>query len=114
MSRGFLLVESMLGLLLAVLLALWVTQWSLSVVHCELQASKKIHLVEIARAAVGRFSLGKVAAMQEDDSGCQLQVKTWQEPMAPGILWIAVTASTQGPLGKERVTLIGSRAEGRV
>lgn len=109
LSRGFLLVESMLGLLLAVLLALWVTQWSISVVNCELQASKKIHLVEVARAAVDRFSLEKVAGTQGDDLGCQLQVTTWKEPTVPGVTWIGVTASTQGPMGREQVTLVGSR-----
>lgn len=82
--------------------------------HCELQASKKIHLVEIARAAVDRFSLGKVDARQVDDSGCQLQAQTWKESTVPGVTWIAVTASMQGPLGKEAVTLVGSRSEGHV
>lgn len=82
--------------------------------HCELQASKKIHLVDIARAAVDRFSLGEVAVRQADDSGCQLQVKTWKESTVPGVTWIAVTASMQGPLGKEVVTLVGSRSEWRI
>lgn len=77
--------------------------------HCELQASKKVHLVDVAHAAVDRFSLEEVAVMQVDDSGCQLQVKSWKEATAPGVTWIAVTASTEGPLGREQITLVGSR-----